>query len=139
MSDALNKANDGNILIFAKEIVTNEVQVDNGNLGIGGAELNRDAGKNGTVHQEQGVDIGGVYDDRGRSETNGTVGQSEILDANTRSEEQGVQAEVKTAESENGYTITDDTGSRIITIKFEGKPNNEVRAIAWQRTSNGEK
>ena len=127
-------------MIFAKEIVTNEVQVDNGNLGIGGAELNRDAGKNGTVHQEQGVDIGGVYDDRGRSETNGTVGQSEVRrSVPIRSDERGVQAEVKTTESENGYTITDDTGSRIITIKFEGKPNNEVRAIAWQRTSNGEK
>ena len=48
---------------------------------------------------------------------------------------------VKTTESENGYTITDDADSRIITIKFEGKPSNEVRTIlknnafVWNRTS----
>ena len=53
---------------------------------------------------------------------------------------QGVQAEIKTIESENGYTITDDANGRITTIKFEGKPSNEVRAIlknnafVWSKT-----
>ncbi len=124
--NSVSKANDGNILIFVKEIVTNEVQVDNGNLGIGGAELNRDAGGNGTVHQEQRDDLRGVYDDSGRSE-NADAGRTKVLDADARIDE--TQAEVKTTESENGYTITDDANGRIITIKFEGKPSNEVRTI----------
>ena len=40
-----------------------------------------------------------------------------------------VKAEVKTNKSENGYTLTDDANGRILTIKFEGKPSDEVRVI----------
>ena len=68
--------------------------------------------------------------DSENSEVQPTVSERDTAPNNDKQGElQGVQAEVKTTESENGYTVTDDASGRIITIKFEGKPSNEVRTI----------
>ena len=79
--NSVTKANDGHILIFAKEIVNNEVQVDNGNLGSKDIESNRDAGRNREIPEGQEYDNVRVHGDRRRAETDGNVSRSEIHNA----------------------------------------------------------
>ena len=91
--NSVSKANDGNVIIFVKEIVNNEVQVDNGNLGIGESELDRDAGSNRAIPEGEKHDNVRVLGDGRRSENAG-AGRTEIHDADTRSIDRS-QTEVK--------------------------------------------
>ena len=91
----VSTANDGNPILFVKEIANNEVQDNDGNLGGRKPEPVRDAQRNVEVSREEGNVDGGVYVDRGRTENTGNVRQSEIRNTVTEQAEQSIEEREK--------------------------------------------
>ncbi len=89
--NSISKANDGNILIFVKESVTNEVQNDDGNHESRGFELERDAGSNRAISKGKEYDNGRVYRDGRGSGNSQDVRRGKVYS------------------NVNGYTIVNDT------------------------------
>ncbi len=70
--NSVTEANDGKILIYVKEIASNEeIQVNDGDHGGYESEFNRMGRGNTSVPQGEGNDNGGIHADRRRSEDTG--------------------------------------------------------------------
>ena len=92
---SVSTANDGNPILFVKEIANNEVQDNDGNLGGQKPELVRDAQRNVEVPRGEGNVDGGVYVDRGRTENTENVRPSEIRNTVTEQAEQSIEEREK--------------------------------------------
>lgn len=76
--DSVSIANDGNPIIFAKEIATNEVQNNDGDFGGQKLRPDRNERRNMAVPRREGDVDGGVHVDRGRSEVVEKIGIRQV-------------------------------------------------------------
>ena len=101
--DSISIANDGNPIIFVKEIANNEVQNNDGNLGGQEFRLDHDERSDMAVSQGERDVNGGIHGNKGGAESNGTVGQSEVRGAVSIQSDK-TQPKVKTPDNAKGNT-----------------------------------
>ena len=103
VNGSVSIANDGNSIIFVKEIANNEIQDHDGNLGGQKLRLDRDERSDMAVSRGERDVNGRIHGDRGRSETDGTVRQGEVRrSVPIRSDERGALNQSKNRFYRNG-------------------------------------